>query len=132
MKESVMDWDRVQGNWKQVEGKVKAKWAKLTDDGLTAINGRREELEGKIQERYGSQGSSPEGRRRLVYGAKLLIRRFEDVSRPGLVPGFLFWACPAWSVARRNVALRGRPFPIELRTLRHANRMSLCATSRPH
>jgi uncharacterized protein YjbJ (UPF0337 family) len=53
MKESVMDWNRVQGNWKQVEGKVKAKWGKLTDDDLTAINGRREELEGKIQERYG-------------------------------------------------------------------------------
>jgi len=52
-KESVMDWNRVQGNWKQVEGKVKAKWGKLTDDDLTAINGRREELEGKIQERYG-------------------------------------------------------------------------------
>jgi len=51
MKESVMDC--VQGNWKQVEGKVKAKWGKLTDDDLTAINGRREELEGKIQERYG-------------------------------------------------------------------------------
>ena len=50
-----MSWtgDRVQGNWKQVEGKVKAKWGKLTDDDLTAINGRREELEGKIQERYG-------------------------------------------------------------------------------
>ena len=48
-----MDWNRVQGNWKQVEGKVKAKWGKLTDDDLTAINGRREELEGKIQERYG-------------------------------------------------------------------------------
>jgi uncharacterized protein YjbJ (UPF0337 family) len=53
IKESVMDWNRVQGNWKQVEGKVKAKWGKLTDDDLTAINGRREELEGKIQERYG-------------------------------------------------------------------------------
>ena len=36
-----MDWDCVQGNWKQVEGKVKAKWGKLTDDDLTAINGRR-------------------------------------------------------------------------------------------
>jgi uncharacterized protein YjbJ (UPF0337 family) len=51
--EIVMDWNRVQGNWKQVAGKVKAKWGKLTDDDLTAINGRREELEGKIQERYG-------------------------------------------------------------------------------
>ena len=48
-----MDWNRVQGNWKQVEGKVKAKWGKLTDDDLTAINGRREELEGKIQEYFG-------------------------------------------------------------------------------
>ena len=40
-----MDWNRVQGSWKQLEGKVKAKWGKLTDDDLTAINGRREELE---------------------------------------------------------------------------------------
>jgi len=51
--ELVMDWNRVQGNWKQVAGKVKAKWGKLTDDDLTTINGRREQLEGKIQERYG-------------------------------------------------------------------------------
>ena len=48
-----MDWNRVQGNWKQVAGKVKAKWGKLTADDLMAINGRREELEGKIQQRYG-------------------------------------------------------------------------------
>jgi uncharacterized protein YjbJ (UPF0337 family) len=46
-------WNRVQGSWKQLEGKVKAKWGMLTDDDLTAINGRREELEGKIQQRYG-------------------------------------------------------------------------------
>jgi uncharacterized protein YjbJ (UPF0337 family) len=51
--EEVMDWNRVQGSWKQLEGKVKAKWGKLTADDLTAINGRREELEGKIQQRYG-------------------------------------------------------------------------------
>ena len=48
-----MDWNRVEGNWKQIEGKIKAKWGKLTDDDLTAIKGRREQLEGKIQERYG-------------------------------------------------------------------------------
>ncbi len=47
-----MDWNRVEGNWKQVKGKVKEKWGKLTDDDLTAINGRREELEGKIQQHY--------------------------------------------------------------------------------
>ena len=48
-----MDWNRVQESWKQLEGKVKAKWGKLTDDDLTTINGRREELEGKLQQRYG-------------------------------------------------------------------------------
>jgi uncharacterized protein YjbJ (UPF0337 family) len=50
-----MDWDRVQGSWKQLHGKVKAKWGKLTDHDLTAINGRREELEGKLQQLYGLQ-----------------------------------------------------------------------------
>jgi len=48
-----MDWNRVEGNWKQAKGKVKEQWGKLTDDDLTAINGRRDQLEGKIQERYG-------------------------------------------------------------------------------
>jgi uncharacterized protein YjbJ (UPF0337 family) len=49
-----MDWDRVQGSWKQLTGKVKEKWGKLTDDDLTAINGRRDQLEDKIQERMES------------------------------------------------------------------------------
>ena len=48
-----MDWDRVEGNWKQVMGSVKEQWGKLTDDDLSVINGRRDQLEGKIQERYG-------------------------------------------------------------------------------
>jgi uncharacterized protein YjbJ (UPF0337 family) len=48
-----MDWNRVEGNWKQVKGKVKEKWGNLTDDDLTTINGKRDQLEGKIQERYG-------------------------------------------------------------------------------
>jgi uncharacterized protein YjbJ (UPF0337 family) len=51
--EIIMDWNRVEGNWKQVKGQVKEKWGKLTDDDLTAINGRREQLEAKIQESYG-------------------------------------------------------------------------------
>jgi len=41
------------GNWKEVQGKVKQKWAKLTNDDLTAINGQRQELEGRLQKRYG-------------------------------------------------------------------------------
>ena len=48
-----MDWNRVEGNWKQIKGKVKEQWGKLTDDDLDQINGRRDQLEGKIQERYG-------------------------------------------------------------------------------
>jgi uncharacterized protein YjbJ (UPF0337 family) len=48
-----MDWNRVEGNWKQVKGKVKEKWGRLTDDDLDVINGRQDQLEGKIQERYG-------------------------------------------------------------------------------
>jgi uncharacterized protein YjbJ (UPF0337 family) len=48
-----MDWNRFEGNWKQLKGNVKEKWGRLTDDDLDVINGRREQLEGKIQERYG-------------------------------------------------------------------------------
>jgi uncharacterized protein YjbJ (UPF0337 family) len=48
-----MDWNIVEGNWKQVKGKVKEQWGRLTDDDLDVINGNREQLEGLIQERYG-------------------------------------------------------------------------------
>ena len=48
-----MDWNRIAGNWKQFSGSVKQKWGKLTDDDLDVIKGQREQLEGKIQERYG-------------------------------------------------------------------------------
>jgi len=48
-----MDWNQVEGNWKQFKGKVKARWGDLTDDELDVINGRREELLGKIQKAYG-------------------------------------------------------------------------------
>lgn len=48
-----MDWNRVEGNWKQFKGRVKEKWGNLTDDDLDRIEGSRDQLEGKIQERYG-------------------------------------------------------------------------------
>jgi uncharacterized protein YjbJ (UPF0337 family) len=48
-----MDWNRIEGNWKQFGGRLQEKWGKLTDDDLAVINGRRDQLEGKIQERYG-------------------------------------------------------------------------------
>jgi len=48
-----MNWDQVKGSWKQLTGKVKEKWGKLTDDDLTAAAGHRDQLLGKLQERYG-------------------------------------------------------------------------------
>ena len=52
-KSQVMNWDIVAGNWKQFSGKVKQKWGQLTDDELAQVNGKREELEGMLQARYG-------------------------------------------------------------------------------
>lgn len=48
-----MNRDRFEGNWKQLKGKVKERWGKLTDDDLDVIEGRRDQLVGTIQERYG-------------------------------------------------------------------------------
>ena len=48
-----INWDRIQGDWKQMTGQVKAKWGKLTDDDLTVIAGKRDQLAGILQERYG-------------------------------------------------------------------------------
>ncbi|MGB7433928.1 MAG: CsbD family protein [Candidatus Acidiferrum sp.] len=48
-----MNWDQIEGKWKQYSGKVKEKWGKLTDDDLTTIAGKRDQLVGRIQERYG-------------------------------------------------------------------------------
>ena len=48
-----MNWDRIEGGWKQLTGKVKEQWGKLTDDDLTEIAGKRDQLAGKIQARYG-------------------------------------------------------------------------------
>jgi len=48
-----MNWDQVEGKWKQLKGQARQKWADLTDDDLEKINGKRDELVGKVQERYG-------------------------------------------------------------------------------
>ncbi len=47
-----MNWDRVQGNWKQLKGRVREEWGKLTDDDLEVIQGKRDRLVGKLQVRY--------------------------------------------------------------------------------
>ncbi len=49
----MMNKDEIGGNWKQFKGKAKEKWGKLTDDDMTVIEGKRDQLVGRIQERYG-------------------------------------------------------------------------------
>jgi uncharacterized protein YjbJ (UPF0337 family) len=48
-----MNWDRIEGNWKQFKGNAKEQWGKLSDDQLDVIAGQRGSLAGKIQEAYG-------------------------------------------------------------------------------
>jgi uncharacterized protein YjbJ (UPF0337 family) len=55
IEERDMNWDRAEGNWKQVKGKIQEQWGKLTDDELDEIAGKRDQLVGRIQERYGIQ-----------------------------------------------------------------------------
>jgi uncharacterized protein YjbJ (UPF0337 family) len=48
-----MNNDRVEGKWKQMKGSLKSRWGKLTDDDLDVIEGQKDQLVGKVQERYG-------------------------------------------------------------------------------
>ena len=48
-----MNWDTIEGNWKQLKGKVREEWGKFTDDDYDKIAGRRDQFVGKLQERYG-------------------------------------------------------------------------------
>jgi uncharacterized protein YjbJ (UPF0337 family) len=48
-----MDWDRIEGNWKEFKGKAQQQWGKLTNDDLDVIEGSRTELEGRLQRHYG-------------------------------------------------------------------------------
>jgi uncharacterized protein YjbJ (UPF0337 family) len=53
MKEQAMNWDQLKGNWKQMRGKVREQWGDLTDDDVERAAGNRDQLVGRIQERYG-------------------------------------------------------------------------------
>ena len=48
-----MNWETIKGNWNQLKGQVKTRWGDLTDDDLAVIEGERDKLVGKVQERYG-------------------------------------------------------------------------------
>ena len=55
-------WEKIKGSWTQSKGAVKEQWGKLTDDDLLAIEGRRDQLVGKIQTRYGISHEEAEAR----------------------------------------------------------------------
>ena len=63
-----MNWDQIQGNWKQVAGKVRETWGKITDDDFERIAGKRDQLIGMIQQRYGVAKEE----------AETQVRRVED------------------------------------------------------
>ena len=48
-----MNWDKVEGNFKQLGARIKQKWAKFTDDDLQLLSGKKDEFLGKLQEKYG-------------------------------------------------------------------------------
>ena len=55
-----MNWDRIEGNWKEFKGKVQQHWGDLTNDDLDVIKGKRTELAGRLQQRYGYQKEDAE------------------------------------------------------------------------
>ncbi|MCL5802159.1 MAG: CsbD family protein [Gammaproteobacteria bacterium] len=74
-----MNWDIVEGNWKQFKGKVKTRWGKLTDDQLDVIGGKRTQLAGKIQEAYGITKEEAE---RQIKSFERLNKDFRPTTTP--------------------------------------------------
>lgn len=63
-----MNADRIKGKWKQITGRMKSEWGRLTDDDLSYVEGHRDYLVGKVQERYGIARDQAEAQ----------VKRFED------------------------------------------------------
>jgi len=55
-----MNWDQIEGQWKEVKGKIREKWGKLTDDDLETIAGKKDRLLGKLQAHYGHKKAAAE------------------------------------------------------------------------
>ena len=74
-----MNWDQIEGNWKQFTGRMKERWGEFTDDELDQVEGNREQLEGKIQEKYGkSKEEARDEVEQAARGARQLIRLMSD------------------------------------------------------
>lgn len=80
----MMNKDEISGNWKQLKGKAKEQWGKLTDDDMTVIEGKRDQLVGKIQERYGYAKDQAE--KRCLTGS---VRTIRAGSERGFDPLFM-------------------------------------------
>ncbi|MFO1500884.1 MAG: CsbD family protein [Verrucomicrobiota bacterium] len=70
-----MNEDRLKGNWKQFKGKIKEHWGKLTDDDLDVLEGKRDQVVGKIQERYGIGKEEAEKQYREFEDAQMTASR---------------------------------------------------------
>jgi uncharacterized protein YjbJ (UPF0337 family) len=70
-KGNIMNWDTIEGDWKQFKGHVKEKWGKLTDDNLDTIAGKRDQLAGKLQETYGITKDQ----------AEIQVKAFEEIHK---------------------------------------------------
>jgi uncharacterized protein YjbJ (UPF0337 family) len=55
-----MNWDEIEGKWTEIKGRLRSKWAKLTDDDMNMIEGKREVLVGRLQQRYGMEKDQAE------------------------------------------------------------------------
>jgi len=77
-----MNWDRIKGNWKQLKGRVRVAWGRLTDDQLAAIAGRRDICAGRLQEAYGIGKEKEAGRQTGV--SRESIREVANAHDAGL------------------------------------------------
>lgn len=75
-----MNWDRIEGNWKTLSGKLKTEWGRLTDNDLDVIAGKREQLSGKLQERYGIAREEAEDQLKRWEG--VIHRSWDDTQPP--------------------------------------------------
>ena len=80
-----MNWDIIEGRWKQAAGIAKTKWGKLTEDDLSAIGGKRDQLMGKLQERYGLVKDQAE--KQIADFERDVLEPQPEVKRPVSVAG---------------------------------------------
>jgi len=86
-----MNWDRVEGNWKQLKGKAREKWGKLTDSDFEQVAGKKDQLVGRIQERYGISKDEAQKQARNDEDDRIrnikALRGRDERNRPDQAPG---------------------------------------------